>query len=323
MAGRKKAYFSNLSIFILVVTTGVVFLNFSVNTAFYGLKDNALIATVNAQSDLSSLSPEELQQQAKDYLSTLMELQNQTNTNDSSLESESFDTGVNNETDVAMPQLATDVSGQYSNPNYGILDFVVPSGWYGSERQWSGDKSISLDMHQGTEEEYQDRLFSPPSAEGVLENEPLMTLESNDKAQLQFTQSGLRGEPLVAEIAPASQCKSLDGSLRFLEPNSTVTIDGKAFNVITMECNWETDFGGGNEMLLGDLSDFSADSALQGSSTEVSKTYSYESPERIYSLQLKVSKDLFGESQDFPSKEIEFEKYTPIIKEAVKSLKIE
>src|ERR671914_557185 len=148
MSRRKKTYFSNFSIFILVVTTGVIFLNFSVNTASYGLKDNAPIATVSAQSDLSSLSPEELQQQAKDYLSTLMELQNQTNTNDSSLES--FDnTGANNETDLATPQLATDVSGRYSNPNYGILDFVIPSGWYGSERQWSGDKSISLDMHEG------------------------------------------------------------------------------------------------------------------------------------------------------------------------------
>src|SRR5918995_574644 len=115
MSGRKKTYFSNFSIFILVVTTSVIiilvvttsviFLNFSVNTAFYGLKDNALIATVNAQSDLSTLSPEELQQQAKDYLSTLMELQNQTDTNDSSLEG--FDnTGANNETDLATPQLA-------------------------------------------------------------------------------------------------------------------------------------------------------------------------------------------------------------------------
>ena len=320
MSGGKKAYFSDLSIFILVVTTGIVFLNFSVNTAFYGLKDNALIATVNAQSDLSSLSPEELQQQAKDYLSTLMELQNQTNTNDSSLES--FDnTGANNETDLATPQLATDVSGQYSNPNYGILDFVIPSGWYGSERQWSGDKSISLDMHEGTEAEYQDRLFSPPSAEGVLENEPIMTLESNDKAQLQFMQSGLGEEPLVAEIAPASQCKSLDGSIRFIEPNSTVTIDGKKFDVLTMECKWETGFDSG-EMQMGDFNDPSLD-ALQGSSTEVSKTYRYESPERIYSLQLKVSKDLFGEGQNISQNVIDIKKYAPIIDDAVQTLKVE
>jgi hypothetical protein len=320
MSGRKKTYFSDLSIFILVVTTGVVFLNFSANMAFYGLKDNALIATVSAQSDLSSLSPEELQQQAKDYLSTLMELQNQTNTNESSLES--FDnTGANNATDLAMPQLATDVSGQYFNPNYGILDFVIPSGWYGSERQWSGDRSISLDMHQGTEAEYQDRLFAPPSGEGVIENEPIMTLESNDKSQLQLMQSGLGEEPLVAEIAPASQCKSLGGSIRFTEPNSTVTIDGKEFDVFTMECNWKTDFGGG-EVQMENFSDPSL-GALQGSSTEVSKTYRYESPERIYSLQLKVSKDLLGEGQNIPQNVIDIKKYTPIIDGAVQTLKVE
>jgi hypothetical protein len=176
-------------------------------------------------------------------------------------------------------------------------------------------------MHEGTETEYQDRLFSPPSADGIIENEPIMTLESNDKAQLQFIQSGLGGEPLVAEIAPASQCKNLDGSIRFLEPNSTVTIDGKAFSVFTMECKWETDFG--DEMQMGNFNDSSEVSAFRGSSTEVSKTYRYDSPERIYSLQLKVSKDLFSEGQNIPENVIDFKKYTPIIDGAVQTLKIE
>jgi hypothetical protein len=308
---------SNIPLIIIVITVGFIFSN------HLGIKDDALITTIYAQSDLSSLSPEELQQQAKDYLSTLMELQNQSSTNESSLEDDSIDDTGTNETDLATPQLATDISGHYSNPNYSILDFVIPSGWYGSERQWSGDKSISLDMHEGTEAEYQDRLFTPPSGDSTLENEPTLTLESNDKAQLQFMQSGLSGEPLVAEIAPASQCKSLDGSIRFLEPNSTVTIDGKSFNVFTMECKWETDYGGGDEMLLGNLSEASAGSAMHGSTTEISKTYRYESPERIYSLQLKVSKDLFSSSQNIPQNVIDIKKYTPLIDEAAKSLKIE
>lgn len=321
MSDSKTAYFSDIPIFILVITGGVIFLISQLNTTFFGSEDGTFSATTYAQSDLSSLSPEELQQQAKDYLSALRELQNQSNTNQSSLEDESFHNTSTSGTDLATPHLATDVSGHYSNPNLGILDFVIPSGWYGSERQWSGDKSISLDMHEGTEAEYQDRLFSPPSGEGVIENEPIMTLESNDKAQMQFIQSGLGGEPLLAEIAPASQCKSLDGSIRFVEPNSTVTIDGKEFDVFTMECRWETDFGGG-EMQMGDFNDPSL-SALQGSSTEISKTYRYESPERIYSLQLKVSKDLFGEGQSIPQNVIHIKKYTPIIDGAVQTLKVE
>jgi hypothetical protein len=117
------------------------------------LKTTAFIATVYAQSDLSGLTPEELE--LEDYLSSLKEFQNQSSTNESSLVDESVDNTMTDETDLATQQLRTDISGHYSDPNYGIIDFVIPSGWYGSERQWSGDKSISLDTHQGTETEIQ------------------------------------------------------------------------------------------------------------------------------------------------------------------------
>lgn len=125
------------------------------NTIFIGIEDNAFNTTnAYAESDLSSLSPEEIRQQAKDYFSTLIELRNQSNTDTSSLANESIDNANNAssglKTDLATQQFATDVSGHYSNPTYGILDFVIPSGWYGSEKQLSGDKSISLDMHPGT-----------------------------------------------------------------------------------------------------------------------------------------------------------------------------
>jgi hypothetical protein len=42
---------------------------------------------------------------------------------------------------------------------FGILDFMIPDGWYGCERQWSGDESITLDLHPGTEAEFLDRLL--------------------------------------------------------------------------------------------------------------------------------------------------------------------
>ena len=294
---NKIAQFSNMSVFILVLTASVILLNFSVNTTFFGFEDNAFITTVYAQSDLSGLTPEELE--LEDYLSSLKQLQNQSSTNESSLVDESVDTSAN-ETDLANQQLRTDISGHYTDPRYGILDFVIPSGWYGSEKQWSGDKSISLDMHQGTEAEYEDRLMSAPSGGNTIENDPTMTLESNDKAQLQFIQSRLREMSPLSETEHSSQCKSLDGSIRFLEPNSTSTIGGKMFNVSTTECKWETDFG--DEMQMGNLNDSSEDSAFRGSSTEVSKTYRYDSPERIYSLQLKVSKDLFSERSKYSPK---------------------
>jgi hypothetical protein len=313
----KKAYFS-LAIFILVLTVGVTFSSFS-NATFFGFKYIAFITTAYAQSDPSPLSSEELRQQAKDFLSTLMELRNQSGMNASSLIDESADNASADDASLASQQFATDVSGHYSNPSFGIVDFVIPSGWRGSEKQWSGDKSISLDMQQGTETEYMDRLLSP-SVDDNDENDPTMTLESNDKAELQYTQSLLGKSPAVAEAAPADQCKSLDGSIRFLEPNSTATIDSKTFNVFTMECRWKTDFG---EMQTGNLNDMMSGSTGGGSSIEVSKTYRYESPERIYSLQLKVSKDLYTDGQGVSQNVIDIKKYTPIIDAAVQTLKIE
>jgi hypothetical protein len=89
-----------------------------------------------------------------------------------------------------------------------------------------------------------------------------------------------------------------------------------------MECKWETDFGV-DEMQMGNLNDFSVGTTAYGSSTEVSKTYRYESPERIYSLQLKVSKDIFSDSQNIPQNIIDIKKYTPLIDTAVQTLKVE
>ena len=51
-----------------------------------------------------------------------MGLQNQSNTNESLLEDESIDNTSTNGTDLESQHLATDVSGHYSNPSYGILD---------------------------------------------------------------------------------------------------------------------------------------------------------------------------------------------------------
>jgi hypothetical protein len=72
---------------------------------------------------------------------------------------------------------------------------------------------------------------------------------------------------------------------------------------------------------MGNLNNSSEDSAFRGSSTEVSKTYRYDSPERIYSLQLKV--DVFSDGQNIAENVIDFKKYTPIIDGAVQTLKIE
>lgn len=90
------------------------------NTTFLGFEDDVFVTTIYAQSDLSSLSPEEFRQQAKDFLSTLMELRNQTNSNESSSVDESIDNASADGKGSSTQLFATDVSGTYSNPRYGI-----------------------------------------------------------------------------------------------------------------------------------------------------------------------------------------------------------
>ena len=88
-------------------------------TTFFGFDENTFVTTVYARSDLSSLSPEEIREQAKDFLSTLMELRNQSTTNESSFD-ESVDNSSAGRSDIVTQEFATDVSGSYSNPSYGI-----------------------------------------------------------------------------------------------------------------------------------------------------------------------------------------------------------
>jgi hypothetical protein len=299
-----------LSIFILVLIANMATLNgLPSNTLFVG-PDNkeSFVMSVHAQSDSSSMSPNELQQLAKNFLSTLSELQNQSSTNESLLVDGDGSTNSNN-VDMTMQQLKTDTSGNYKNPAYGILDFVIPAGWYGSERQWSGDKSLSLDMHEGTEDEYMNRLSSPISGDARDVNDiiPKMTLESTDKAQLQYTQSLLEGVSSTSDTGSVtSLCMNEGGSKRYLEPNSTATINGKVFDIFTMECSYSSDLG---------------------TTIVVSKTYKHETPERIYSLALEVYKDLFTNGQNPQNlnlqNTINFEIYSPIIDNTVQTLKLE
>jgi hypothetical protein len=95
-----------------------------------------------------------------------------------------------------------------------------------------------------------------------------------------------------------------DGSKRFLGPNSTATIDGKLFDVYTMECTYSSDLG---------------------TTMVASKTYRHETPERIYSLALEVYKDFFGNNDNLQvtQNQIDINKYSPIVDTAAHTLKVE
>ena len=52
-------------------------------------------------------------------------------------------------------------------------------------------------------------------------------------------------------------------------------------------------------------------------------TYTYESPERNILVAIKVSNDLYTDSQDISQNVIDIKKHNPIIDAAVETLKIE
>ena len=196
---------------------------------------------------------------------------------------------------IAQPEsgLRTDVTGQYSNPTYGIINFAIPTGWYASEGMF-GNKGISISMHPGTSDELLQRLTTGQANETI----PVMNLAVVDKAERQ----------LRIQNAPAS---SLSMQCTELQPNSTSTIDGKVFDVSTMKCTTGDQQIKGQEEQLG-IPDFS--------STQVFKRYEYESPNRLYALQLILSSD--RSPQNTESSISDIERFAPTIDKAIQTLKL-
>lgn len=196
---------------------------------------------------------------------------------------------------IAQPEsgLRTDVTGQYSNPTYGIIDFAIPTGWYASEGMF-GDKGISISMHPGTSDELLQRLTTGQINETI----PVMILAVVDKEERQ-----LRMQNAPTSSSPI-QCTEL-------QPNSTSTIEGKVFNVSTMKCTTGNQQTEEQEEQLG-IPDFS--------STEIFKGYEYESPNRIYALQLTLSSD--RSPQNDVNSISDIAKFAPIIDKAIQTLRL-
>ena len=196
---------------------------------------------------------------------------------------------------IAQPDtgLRTDITGQYSNPKYGIVNFEIPVGWYASEGMF-GDQGISIAMQPGTSEELTQKL----TIGQINETIPVMNLAVVDKAERQ----------LRMQNAPASssqmQCTEL-------QPNSTSTIDSKVFDISTMKCTTGDLQNDEQEEQLG-IPDFS--------STEVFKRYEYESPNRSYALQLTLSSD--RSPQNDVNSISDIAKFAPIIDKAIQTLRL-
>ena len=188
--------------------------------------------------------------------------------------------------------LRTDITGQYSNPKYGIVNFEIPEGWHASEGMF-GDKGISVAMHPGTSDELVQKLTTGQ----VNETIPIMDLVVLNKEERQLRMQNVPPSSL------STQCTEL-------QSNSTATIDGKVFNVSTMKCTIGNPQSQRGEQL--GIPDFS--------STEIIKKYEYESPNSIYALQLTLSSE--RSPQKVESNISDIARFAPIIDRAVQTVEL-
>ena len=191
-----------------------------------------------------------------------------------------------------------DLSGHYSNLKFGIVDFVIPSGWFASENI-EGEKMLSVDVQQGTAKERLDKLTQEPLDLNSSIITPKITLTSYDKEQSK--QVDLAIEKFSAGSDVIDTCNNL-------ESNSTAEIDGKQFKVSTMECK---SFVKSNEN--------AAQTPQDSISTDVIKKYEYETPDTTFSVELTLP------TQDYYSpvhKNVDITKYTPILETVASSLKL-
>lgn len=225
------------------------------------------------------------------------DLANFSGSSDLATNNSDFDLATNNSDFGLEDPGRKDLSGHYSNLKFGIVDFVIPSGWFASENL-EGEKLISVDMQQGTAKERLDKLTQEPIDLNSSTITPKITLISYDKEESK------QADLLIEKFSAGNIIDTCDN----LESNSTDEIDGKQFKVTTMECK---SYAKSNENATQNPQD--------SISTDIIKKYEYETPDTTFSVELILP------TQDYYStvhKDVDITKYIPILEAAASSLKL-
>jgi len=112
-----------------------------------------------------------------------------------------------------------EVSGHYSNPQFGITDIVFPDGWHGSELP--PIVGLTVITHPGSENQSSSSLSDIISP--VVLAQPQIVLQVLNNSELSD------GEENQQAFSISKVCKPL-------AQNTTSVIDGRGFNVATIEC---------------------------------------------------------------------------------------
>lgn len=223
-----------------------------------------------------------------------------------------------------LESLQNDISGHYNNTEFGIRDIVFPNGWH--RRELTSILGLTVSVKPGTLSEHQANLaalFNKTAQIKPRPIEPSITLQVINNNQVN------KFSFLPLDISFSKYCRQLTA-------NSTSLIDGKTFNVMTIECplssliskvfsstlnnQQNTSLQPNNSLMTNDTNSSTNNSLSEGNLLSQSKIFEYKTSTKTYRLALSVSNSIFSPSIEKEKPDIN--KYSSIIEDVSKTLKI-
>jgi hypothetical protein len=211
------------------------------------------------------------------------------------------------------------VSGHYSNPQFGITDIVFPDGWHGSELP--PIIGLTVIMHPGSEN---NQSSSSSSLSDIISPIAL--------AQPQMTLQVLNNSDLADVEQENSQAFSISKLCKPLAQNTTSVIDGLTFNVATIECPLSSIINAQMGRMMSSMGGSSGNQSnsagagigglfkslnLNPNAVMQSKLYEFKTADKTYRLGLTVSNLFSSQTSEKP----DVSKYTRLLDTTANTLK--
>ena len=208
------------------------------------------------------------------------------------------------------------VSGHYSNPQFGITDIIFPDGWHGSEMP--PIVGLTIIMHPGNE--------ANQSSSSLLD-----IISPTALAQPQMVLQVLNNSDLAGVEEKNSQAFSISKICKPLAQNTTSVIDGRTFNVATIECPLSSLINAQMGRMMssmrsnGNQSNFAPSGGgglfkslnLNPNGVMQSKLYEFKTPDKTYRLGVVISNLFSSQNSEKP----DVSKYTQLLDTTANTLK--
>ncbi|HEY7573483.1 MAG TPA: hypothetical protein VH796_19145 [Nitrososphaeraceae archaeon] len=207
-----------------------------------------------------------------------------------------------------LQSLRKDITGHYSNPSFGIESLDFPSGWHG--RAIETEFGLLVNMHPGNESQYLRNLLN---RENPVVN-PVILVQSLNNS-------------VIHKLSLPTF--SISKNCRELAANTTSALNGKTFQVYTIECPFSKLLSGAIGNNSGTSNNIGSNSAaptlpknFNTNGVGQTKVYEHKTPDRTYRILLVVSSPLFSSNNATAIKKPDISKYIPVIDATAKTLKL-